>query len=119
MKGLGIAATTLSVTAILVAAGLSGKRVLFVEGPRSAVLVLGTIGMLFCTISVGKFVTQGPAHPLSIVAYVVGTVALTTFLGQVFRWNLPLVGDPRNALYVLAGCIVVKTVIGRFAHLLT
>lgn len=113
MQGVLIAILTLTVTGLIVYAGLSGKKVWFIEGPRSAVITLRAIGMAFCTFSVGKFITTAPAHPLSILGYLIGAVALITFLTQIFQWKLPVVYDPTAALWVLTVCIVAKTVIGR------
>jgi hypothetical protein len=117
MQGIGIAVLTLSVTALIVYFGLSGKKIWFLDGPRSAVITLGVIGMAFCTISVGKFITAAPVHPLSILGYLIGTVALLTLLTQIFKWNLSVVQEPVPALWVLAACIVLKTVIGRLYFL--
>ena len=113
MQGVLIAILTLTVTGLIVYAGLSGKKVWFIEGPRSAVITLGAIGMAFCTFSVGKFITTAPAHPLSILGYLIGAVALLSFLTQIFQWKLPVVYDPTAALWVLAACIAAKTVTGR------
>ncbi len=113
MQGMLIAILTLAVTGLIVYAGLSGKKILFIEGPRSAVITLGIIGMAFCTFSVGKFITAAPAHPLTILGYVIGTVALLSFLTQIFRWKLPVLADPTAALWVLAACIAAKTLIAR------
>jgi hypothetical protein len=116
MKEIGIAAITLSVTALIVLAGVSGKKVLFINGPRSAVITLGIIGMLFCTISVGRFITAAPAHPLTIMGYLFGSLALLAFLTQIFQWKIPYLQDPATALYIMAACILVKTIVGRFIH---
>lgn len=112
-KEIGILVLVLAATALIVIAGVSGKKVWFIDGPRSAVITLGVIGMAFCTFSVGKFITGAPAHPLAILGYLIGAAALLTFLGQLFRWKLPLVADPQTALYVLAACVLAKTVIAR------
>lgn len=117
MKEFGISIGTLAVTALITLVGLSGKKIWFLEGPRSAVIFLGIIGMVFCTISVGRFINSNPVHPLTIIGYLVGSLALLTFLTQIFNWNLPIIHDPKMALFVLAGCILVKTVVGRFIHL--
>lgn len=118
MKGLGISAAIVVVSALLAALGLSGGRVLFINGPRTAAITLGAIGFCLCTLSVGKFVSVAPAHPLSIVGYLVGTLALAALLAQIFKWNLPYLSEPKTALIVIAVCMVVKTVIARFGHLL-
>ncbi len=114
MQGIIIAVFTLAVTGLIVYAGLSGKQIWFVNGPRSAAITLGAIGMAFCTISVGRFITAAPAHPLTILGYLIGAVALLAFLAQVFHWELPVVTDPTNALWVIAVCVAAKTVIARF-----
>ncbi len=105
------------VTGLIVWAGISGKQIWFIDAPRAAVITLGVIGMAFCAISVGKFITGGPAHPLSILGYLLGAIALLIFLGQIFQWHLPVVYDARTALFVLAGVIVLKSIIGRLAPL--
>lgn len=107
---------TIVVAGLMVALGLSGIRILFLQGPRSAAIALGIIGMLLCTISVGKFISAAPAHPLSILGYIIGSVAMLTFLAQVFAWKLPVIGDPKTALVVLALAMVAKSVIARFLH---
>ncbi len=117
MKEFGISVGTLAVSALITLAGLSGKKIWFLEGPRSAVILLGIIGMLFCTISVGRFININPVHPLTILGYLAGSLGLITLLTQVFKWNLPIIQDPKMALFVLVGCIVVKTIIARLIHL--
>jgi hypothetical protein len=110
---IGILVFEVVVTGLVVWAGLCKKRILFIDGPRSAAITLGIVGLLLCVISVGKFVSAAPAHPLTIVGYVLGVVALLAFLTQIFSWGIPFLSDPRVALFVLAGCIVVKGVIAR------
>jgi hypothetical protein len=114
MQGIIIAIFTLAVTGLIVYAGLSGKQIWFLTGPKSAAITLGAVGMAFCVISVGRFITAAPAHPLSILGYLIGAVALLAFLAQVFQWKLPVVTDPTAALWVIAVCIAAKTVIARF-----
>ncbi len=105
------------ITGLITWAGLSNRKILFINGPRSAVIVLGIIGVVaFCTISVGKFISAAPAHPLTIAGYVLGMVAMFTFLTQIFKWNVPIIGEPRTALLVLTGCILVKSIIARVGH---
>lgn len=118
MREIGIAIGTLSITALIVLAGTSGNGILFINGPRSAVITLGAVGMIFCTISIGKFVTAAPAHPLTLLGYLLGTLALLILLGQIFQWKLPVIHEPKTALYIMAVCILLKTVIGRFSHFL-
>jgi hypothetical protein len=118
MLGILIAVFTLAVTGLIVYAGLSGKQIWFVNGPRSAAITLGAVGMAFCTISVGRFITAAPVHPLTVLGYLIGAVALISFLAQVFQWKLPVVADPTAALWVIAVCIAAKTIIGRLYPIL-
>lgn len=119
MKNVPVLLFEILVVGAMVAVGLSGRRVLLVQGARSATIALGVMGLLLCTMSVGTFVSSAPAHPLSIAGYALGTVALLAILAQVFRWDLPVVGQPRAALVVLAVAMVAKSVIARFGYLLT
>lgn len=118
MKGLPIFAVEVIIAVIIAGLGLSGSKVLFITSPRSAVITLGIIGMLFCTLSVGKFITSGPAHPLSILGYLLGAIAIAAFIIQIFNWKVPLLSDPQAALIILAVAMIGKGIIARFAHIL-
>lgn len=67
MKGIGILAAEWFITSLIVYAGLSGKQILFINGPRSAVITLGAIGFAMCMVmpTIGKFISNAPAHPLT------------------------------------------------------
>ena len=120
MKGIGILAAEWFITGLIVYAGLSGKQILFINGPRSAVITLGAIGFAMCMImpTIGKFISNAPAHPLTIMGYIFGTIALLTTAAQIFKWKIPILYDPKIALFVVAGCIVIKSIIGRFTPLI-
>ena len=114
MKSIGVFIMEAAVCGLLLWAGLSNRKILFINGPRSAVITLGIIGMLvFCTISVGKFISAAPAHPLTIAGYLVGAFAMLTFLAQLFKWSIPVIGDAKTALFLIAGSILVKSIIAR------
>jgi len=68
--------------------------------------------------AIGKFISNAPAHPLTITGYISGAIALLTTVAQIFKWNIPIIYDPKIALFVVAGCIVIKSIIGRFAPLI-
>ena len=120
MKGIGILAAEWFITGLIVYAGLSSKQILFINGPRTAVITLGIIGFAMCMImpAIGKFISNAPAHPLTITGYISGAIALLTTVAQIFKWNIPIIYDPKIALFVVAGCIVIKSIIGRFAPLI-
>ncbi|MBA4699390.1 MAG: hypothetical protein H2212_08120 [Ruminococcus sp.] len=120
MKGIGILMAEWFITSLIVYAGLSGKQILFINGPRTAVITLGAIGFAICMImpTIGRFIRNAPAHPLTILGYIFGTIALLTTAAQIFKWKIPILYDPKIALFVVAGCIVIKSIIGRFASLI-
>ncbi len=87
MKGIGVLAAEWFITGLIVYAGLSGKQILFINGPRSAVIALGAIGFAMCMImpTIGKFISNAPAHPLTIMGYIFGTIALLTTAAQILK----------------------------------
>lgn len=120
MKGTGILVAEWLITSLIVYAGLSGKQIVFINGPRTAVITLGAIGFAMCTImpTIGIFIKNAPAHPLTITGYLIGSLALLTTATQLFRWKIPLLYDPKISLFVVAGCIVIKSIIGRLVPLI-
>lgn len=120
MKGIGVLVAEWFITGFIVYAGLSPKQILFINGPRSAVITLGVIGFVVCMLmpTIGKFISISPAHPLTIMGYFFGTIALLATVVQLFKWNFPIIHDPNTALFVVACSIVIKSVIGRFAALI-
>jgi hypothetical protein len=78
---------------------------------------LGAIGFAMCmmTPTIGKFIWNAPANPLAILGYLLGVIALFITAAQIFKWNIPFIYDPRIALLMVAFCIIVKSVLGRFA----
>ncbi len=119
MKNISLLIFEIIITGLITILGLSQHKFLGIQGPRSAVIILGIAGMLMCTMSVGKFISAAPASPLSILGYIFGTVAMLTFLTQVFKWKLPIIGEPRTALIILATAIIIKSIVARFGYLIT
>jgi len=116
MKDISILIFEIIIAIGMAVIGLSGWKVFFIQGARSATIVLGILGMLLCTLSVGKFIASVPAHPLSILGYIIGIIAMLTFLTQVFKWNVPIISNSQMALIVMAVAIIAKSVIARFAY---
>ncbi|MGM0241150.1 MULTISPECIES: hypothetical protein [Enterococcus] len=120
MKGIGILIVEWIITGLIVYAGLSNKQILFINGPRTAVITLGIIGFAMCMImpTIGKFISNAPMHPLTIVGYIFGVIPLVITVVQMFKWNIPIIYDSKTALFIVAGCIILKSIIGRFAPLI-
>ncbi len=119
MRNISILIFEAVIVIVLVFAGLSGRNFLFIQGARSATLTLGIIGMLLCILSVGKFISAAPAHPLSILGYLLGAIAMAAFLTQLLHWSIPKLENPQTALIVLALAMFAKSVIARFSFLIT
>lgn len=103
---------------VIVILGLTNTKVIFLQGPRTMTIVLGIMGMLLCTVSIGKLISTAPAHPLTIMGYIFGVVALTAFITQVFKLDIPVLKDPTYALVILAVALIVKGLIARFQPML-
>ncbi len=103
---------------VFVVLGLTNTKVLFLQGPRAMTIALGVAGMLLCTLSIGKFISAAPAHPLTILGYIFGAIALLAFIAQLFNLDIPLLKEPKTALVILAVAIIAKGLIARFEHLL-
>lgn len=109
----------LIVAAVILYVGLTGKELLFIHTARGAAISLGVVGMILCGsgTALERCFRKAPAHPLSILGYLVGATGLFTFLVQVFKWQVPVISDPRTALIVLGAVIGIKFVIGRLTVL--
>ncbi|MGI6618019.1 MAG: hypothetical protein ACOX36_08285 [Saccharofermentanales bacterium] len=118
MKNVEILIMEVILSAVFVALGLTNTKVLFLQGARTMTIILGIMGMLLCTMSIGKFISAAPAHPLTILGYIFGVVALTAFVTQVFKIGIPVLEDPEKALVILAVALVLKGFIARFQPLL-
>ena len=120
MSGFGILAIEWLITGLIVYAGCSGKEILWINGPRAASITLGAIGFAMCMImpTIGKFIRNAPAHPLTILGYIFGMLALFITAAQIFKWNIPILSEPKTALFLIAACIAIKSIIGRFADLI-
>lgn len=107
------------VALVAVYSGLTGNAVWFIKDTRMAVIVLAGAGFMMCSTGViTTFVTKAPAHPLTILTYLLGALALFAGLVQLCGWSVPMLSDSRTALIVITIVIVMKAVIGRFGHLI-
>lgn len=114
MKNVSVLILEIVITVSITTFGLSGVKVLGMKGPRVAVIILGIVGMLLCTVSIGKFISSDPISLQSLIGYIFGTAALLSFITQLFKWNLPYISNPTVALLVLAVSILIKSVVARF-----
>ncbi|MFZ0445015.1 MAG: hypothetical protein WAM95_10375 [Bacillus sp. (in: firmicutes)] len=60
-------------TILLVVLGLTDTKVLFLQGARAMIIILGIAGMVLCTLSIGKFISVASANALTILKYIFGS----------------------------------------------
>ena len=99
----------------LLAAGLvflvlTGRNVPIVGSGAGALLALGIIGVVMCSLG-GIGPTQsalGWTHPLTIIGSILGLLALLVVALPLLGVQLPLIADTRSAVPVLAVIMLVK-----------
>jgi hypothetical protein len=94
----------------LVSLVLTGRDVPIVGNGAGALLALGIIGIMMCSLG-GIGPTQsalGWAHPLTIVGSILGVLALLVVALPLLGVQLPLIADTRSAVLALAVIMLVK-----------
>ena len=89
---------------------LTGRDVPLVGSGAGALLTLGLIGIVMCTLS-GIGTIQGSlgwTHPLTIIGSILGLAAVLVVALPLLGVQLPLVGDTRSAVLALAVIMVIK-----------
>lgn len=102
--------------AVAASSGFSGHPIWFIRDTRTAVIALAAAGFVMCsTGAIFQFVQKAPLHALTILGYMLGSLALFAGLAQLFRWGVPYLSDARTALLVMTVAIAAKIIIARFA----
>ena len=97
--------------------GLTGISFLWIQGPRSAAITLGVIGVIMGAIGSWGSMMNHPHAASNVMGTVIEVLLLLTLFVQVFGWeNFPLLGDPVIALVVLAAGLVVKGIFEMMAE---
>jgi hypothetical protein len=105
--------------AALVFMVLTGRDVPIVGNGAGALLALGIIGIVMCTLGgIGTVQsTLGWTHPLTIIGSILGVAALLVVVLPLLGVHLPLMADTRSAVLALAVIMLVKVGlmgVGRF-----
>lgn len=69
------------------------------------------VGFAACTFGIGKAPIYGWAHPISILGYGLGGVALLLGAQVIFRARIFPLRSDRQAIYLLLGIIAVKVLL--------
>jgi hypothetical protein len=99
----------------LLAAGLvfmvlTGRDVPIVGNGAGALLALGIIGIVMCTLG-GIGTAQGTlgwTHPLTIIGSILGVAALLVVVLPLLGVHLPMMPDTRSAVLALAVIMLIK-----------
>ncbi len=92
--------------------GIFGVNFLFVNGPRTAAITLGIIGILFYFMNTMGYVMRNPFHPVSLIGTVAGAVGVILLIIQIFGWNFWIIGNPVVALLYFTVVMCVKGILG-------
>jgi hypothetical protein len=89
---------------------LTGRDVPIVGSGAGALLTLGIIGIVMCTLSgIGSVQgTLGWTHPLTIIGSILGVAALLVVVLPLLGVRLPLIADTRSAVLALAVIMLIK-----------
>lgn len=85
---------------------------LFVDGPRTAAITLGLLGVLFYFMNTMGYVVRNPIHPISLLGSIAGAIGVILLIIQIFGWNFWIIGNPIVALMYFAIIMCAKGVLG-------
>jgi hypothetical protein len=93
---------------------LAGRKLPLIPSERAALIILLVIGMAMCGLSgINRVSAAGAwAHPLAIIAYILGALILVVAAAGIFGIRLPMVPDAHAAIVAVAILTTAKLVIG-------
>ena len=101
-----------ALAALFVFGVLTGKRIPMVNGDRTALLVLFVIGFAMCGLGVSRISATGQwTHPLTIIGYLLGILAMPIAAAGYFGFRLAFIHDPRGAMITVGILMAVKLVL--------
>jgi hypothetical protein len=113
-KNNGLIALLGFTAALLVVGVLTHANATIGIGDRLAFFALVVIGMTMCSLGgITQAVAHGWWHPLSIVGYIIGTLALLLAAAVWFNIPVPMIATERDALIALAVMMLVKLGVAR------
>lgn len=98
------------VAAVMVFFVLTGRSLPLIADDRAALLALGVVGFLMCTLGgIGKVqATLGWTHPITIAGSILGVVAMLIVILPLINVKLPVLSTDRLAFTALAIVMLVK-----------
>lgn len=106
------------VAAAIFMIGISNASFLFIEGTRSAAVVLGIIGLLFYAMNTMGYVLRNPMHPVALMGSIFAIIGVILLVFQIFGIQFWILGNPVFALTYFALAMIAKAVVGMFMPLM-
>lgn len=97
--------------------GLSNINILFINGPRTAAITLGIIGLLFYITNTMGYVFRNPLHPIAMLGSVFAIIGTVLLVIQIFGFQFWILGNPVFALTYFALAMIAKAVVAMFMPL--
>jgi hypothetical protein len=96
--------------AALVFFTLTGRSVPLISDDRGALLALGLVGLVMCTLGgVGTVQSQlGWTHPITIAGAILGVAAMLIVILPLINVKLPVLATDRSAFIALAVVMLIK-----------
>jgi hypothetical protein len=93
-------------------------RIPFIKSDRAAFGIVFLVGLGLCAVGgIGHAAARGWFDPVSILGYILGTLAMLLGLSVLFRIRVGPIQNDRAALFALAGIIAAKLVVSLFYSL--
>ena len=101
--------------------GLSGKKVSLLSDLRVDIILIVVLGMAIYTLGgIGRVAAQNAwAHPLAVLASVIGAAIMLITLAVFAGWKLPMIQSDRQALIAVTILVGVKILDSILHSLLT
>lgn len=105
------------VAALLVFAVLTDRPLPLISSDRAATFVLLILGFTMCAVGSLRHIQPDEwTHPVTVVAAVLGGLALLLGIAVLVGIRVPLISNERTALVILAIIVLAKVVLARLHH---
>lgn len=101
-----------ALAALLVFRVLNGMEIPLIQGDEAALVTVFVIGFAMCSLGVSRISATGQwFHPLTIVGYVLGILAMLFAAAGYFGLRFAFVHDPRGAMVAVSVVIALKLIL--------
>lgn len=101
-----------ALAALLVSRVLNGMKIPLIQGDRAALVTVFVLGFVMCSLGVSRISATGQwLHPLTIVSYVLGMLAMLFAAAGYFGFQVAFVHDSRGAMVAVLATVVLKLIL--------